>query len=203
MFILYYTPKEQEIEWGRLRDLLRLAQKARKNYDPSDGNSYDEDDTEVSRQTIDLFFRFLTSKTGLFLKKPLINELSEIIDSMASVGEANLLQFSNGLIRPLPGGNGPVNSRRMDEVSSFIDTLQNALTDANQQEVNTRKRMESLISLLSEVLSVLSDERRREEAMPLLQEISSVVRTVAVKVLEKRGSRAMRNILNLSPQIAA
>ncbi len=202
-YFLILLSKEQEIEWETLRDLLRLAQKARKNYDPSDDNSYDDHKTEVSRQTIDLFFRFLTSKTGLFLKKPLVNELSEIIDSMASVGEANLLRLSNGLIRPLPGGNGPVNSRRMEELGSFLDTLQNALiADDNHQEIDARKRMESLLSLLNELITVISDERRREDAMPLLEEVSSVVRMVAVRVLEKRGSRAMRNILNLSPAIA-
>lgn len=204
MDILHFLHTEEEIEWERLRDLLRLAQKARKNYDPSDKNdAFDDDKTEVSRQTIDLFFRFLTSKTGLFLKKPLVNELSEIIDSMASVGEANLLRFSNGLIRPLPGGNGPINEKRMEELSSFIDTLQSALiVNDSEQEVDNRKRMESLLSLLNEILTVLTDNRRRDEAMPLIQEVSSVVRMVAVKVLEKRGSRAMRSMLNLSPTMA-
>lgn len=119
---------------------------------------------------------------------------------MASVGEANLLRYSNGLIRPLPGGNGPVNLRRMEEVSSFLDTLQNALSvNTDGQDAGVNKRIQSLFSLLNEVLTVLSDEKRREESKPLLDEVSSVVRMVAVKVLEKRGSRAMRGILNLSP----
>jgi hypothetical protein len=190
---------ETEIEWERLRDLLRLAQRARRNYDPSDDNNSDDDKNEVSRQTVDLFFRFLTSKTGLFLKKPLVNELSEIVDSMASAGEANLLRFSNGIIRPLPGGNGPVNVKRIEELNSFVDTLQNALAvNGNQDDMDSRKRIESLFSLINEVVTVLSDEKRREESKPLLDEVSSVVRLVAVKVLEKRGSRAMRNVLNLS-----
>ena len=203
-YVFIYKTEEEEIEWERLRDLLRLAQKARANYDPADVDSNGDDKTEVSRQTIDLFFRFLTSKTGLFLKKPLINELSEIIDSMASVGEANLLRASNGFIRPLPGGNGPINSRRMEELSSFLNTLQNALVVNNNQqgEGGARKRIESLMSLLSEIVDVLSDDRRREEAMPLVQEVSSVVRMVAVKVLEKRGSRAFRSLLNLTPVTA-
>ena len=190
---------ETEIEWERLRDLLRLAQRARRNYDPSDDNNSDDDKNEVSRQTVDLFFRFLTSKTGLFLKKPLVNELSEIVDSMASAGEANLLRFSHGIIRPLPGGNGPVNVKRIEELNSFVDTLQNALAvNGNQDDMDSRKRIESLFSLINEVVTVLSDEKRREESKPLLDEVSSVVRLVAVKVLEKRGSRAMRNVLNLS-----
>lgn len=122
---------------------------------------------------------------------------------MASIGEANLLRISNGLIRPLPGGNGPVNVKRVEELTSFLDTLQNALSvDNNQQDMDVRKRFESLLSLLNEVVTVLSDERRREDSKPLIDEVSSVARQVAVKVLEKRGSRAMRTILNLSPATA-
>ena len=140
-----------------------------------------------------------------------MNELSEIVDSMASVGEANLLRLSNGIIRPLPGGNGPVNLKRMEELSSFLETLQNALSvnsstvssstssGGGQDDIDTRQRIESFMSLLNEVITLLSDEKRREESKPLLEEVSSVVRMVAVDVLEKRGSRAMRSILNLSP----
>ena len=139
-----------------------------------------------------------------------MNELSEIVDSMASVGEANLLRLSNGIIRPLPGGNGPVNLKRMEELSSFLETLQSALSvnssstsstssGGGQDDIDTRQRIESFMSLLNEVITLLSDEKRREESKPLLEEVSSVVRMVAVDVLEKRGSRAMRSILNLSP----
>lgn len=135
-----------------------------------------------------------------------MNELSEIVDSMASVGEANLLRLSNGIIRPLPGGNGPVNLKRMEELSSFLETLQNALSvnsstssGGGQDDIDTRQRIESFMSLLNEVITLLSDEKRREESKPLLEEVSSVVRMVAVDVLEKRGSRFMRSILNLSP----
>lgn len=126
-----------------------------------------------------------------------MNELSEIVDSIASIGEANLLRVSNGLIRPLPGGNGPVNEKRVEELASFLETLQAALTvDNSQQDMDARKRFESLVSLLSDVATILSDEK---SSQPLIDEVSSVARQVAVKVLEKRGSRAMRSILNLSP----
>ena len=129
---------------------------------------------------------------------------------MASVGEANLLRLSNGIIRPLPGGNGPVNLKRMEELSAFLETLQNALSvnssstsstssGGGQDDIDTRQRIESFMSLLNEVITLLSDEKRREESKPLLEEVSSVVRMVAVDVLEKRGSRFMRSILNLSP----
>lgn len=65
----------KEIEWERLRDLLRLAQKASKSYDPSPRNSNNaiEDKRAASRKTVELFGKFLTSPTGIFLKKPLVH----------------------------------------------------------------------------------------------------------------------------------
>lgn len=191
--LLTVDGKEEEIEWERLREFLRLAQKAQKNYNPSEVE-YDDGNQEVSRQTIDLFFNFLTSKTGLFLKKPLILELSQMIDGMASIGEANLLRASRGLIRPLPGGNGPVNIRRMDELNMFIETFQNAFVDT---EKTNQARMETIMTLLRETAALISDEKRRENAKPLLNEVTNVFQSVAVQVLEIRGSRAMRNMLNL------
>lgn len=190
--LLTVDGKEEEIEWERLRDFLRLAQKAQRNYNPSDVE-YDDAKQEVSRQTIDLFFRFLTSKTGLFLKKPLVHELSEMIDGMASMGEANLLRLSRGLIRPLPGGNGPINTRRIEELNLFIDTLQNAF----QGNITGQARMETIMTILREAVAIISDEKRRENAMPLLEEVLQVFRMVAVQVLEMRASRAMRSMLNL------
>ena len=193
--LLTVDGKEEEIEWERLREFLRLAQKAQKNYNPSEVE-YDDGNQEVSRQTIDLFFNFLTSKTGLFLKKPLILELSQMIDGMASIGEANLLRASRGLIRPLPGGNGPVNIRRMEELNMFVETFQNAFIDT---EKTNQARMETIMTLLRETAALLSDEKRRENAKPLLDEVTNVFQSVAVQVLEIRGSRAMRNMLNLTP----
>jgi len=190
--LLTVDGKEEEIEWERLRDFLRLAQKAQRNYNPSD-MEYDEAKQEVSRQTIDLFFRFLTSKTGLFLKKPLVHELSEMIDGMASMGEANLLRLSRGIIRPLPGGNGPVNTRRIEELNLFLDTLQNAF----QGNDTGQARMETIMTILREAVAIISDEERRENAMPLLEEVLQVFRMVAVQVLEMRASRAMRSMLKL------
>ena len=130
----------------------------------------------------------MTSKTGLFLKEPLVNELAETIDGFASIGEKNLLRFSRGLIRPLPGGNGPVNSRRMEEVGSFLETLQNALVlEGNVAEAG-KARAESLIAILREAAVIFADDKRRDEAMPILQEVTNVFQLVAVEVLEIRGS---------------
>ena len=192
---------EQEIEWARLRELLLLAEKAAKNYDPKKDNV--DDKRSVSRQTLELFFKFLTSRTGVFMKKPLINELSEAIDGMASIGEANLLRVSRGLIRPLPGGNGPVNSRRMDELRAMLDVMQSALSsdnDANDANPNQegRERVQSMMEFLREMIVFFSDEQRRAEFTPLLDEILDVFQQVAIRVLEIRGSRAVRNILQLS-----
>jgi hypothetical protein len=190
--LLTVDGKEEEIEWERLRDFLRLAQKAQKNYNPADVE-YDDGKREVSRQTIDLFFRFLTSKTGLFLKKPLVHELSEMIDGMVSTGESNLLRISQGLIRPLPGGNGPVNKRRIEEISVLLETLQNAF-EGNFPGGQAQK--DTILPWLREVGTILADEKMREDARPLLEEVRSVFQLVTVEILEMRGSRAMRRILS-------
>lgn len=190
--LLTVDGKEEEIQWERLREFLRLAQKAQTNYNPSD-DLLDDSSKEVSRQTIDLFFRFLTSKTGLFLKKPLVRELSELIDGMASLGEANLMRLSRGLIRPLPGGNGPVNTKRMKELSLFVETLRNAV------EINEtgQARFDSILAILREASLILRDDKERKDTRPLIDEVTNVFQLVAVKVLEMRGTRAMRNVLGL------
>lgn len=194
--LLTVDGKGEEIEWGILRDFLRLAQKAATTYDPAVDDA--DDKVSVSRQTIDLFFKFLTSKTGLFLKKPLVHEVAEVIDGMASLGEANLLRISGGVVRPLPGGNGPVNSRRMEELRSFLDVIQSALVMEGGVQEQGRERMEALMELLQGLIAIIGDERRREEAAPILAEVQSVFQMVAVKVLEIRGTRAMRSVLRIA-----
>jgi len=67
--LLTVNGKGEEIEWERLRDFLRLAQKASKAYDPSAPEA--DDKTSISRKTLALFGQFMTSRTGIFLKKPL------------------------------------------------------------------------------------------------------------------------------------
>lgn len=176
---------------------------------------------------MNMFVNFLTSKTGLFLKKPLVLELAETIDGtlclfhcdmtfvfisvlfskmrydmlfgskllgagMASTGEANLLRVSRGLLQPLPGGNGPVNDKRMEELTQFVETLQSALSGGA-----SGNNMEDAMGFIREILALLADETKREEAMPILDEVLSVCQQVAVQILEIRGKRAMRNILRL------
>jgi hypothetical protein len=152
-----------------------------------------------------VFFFFVTS---WFLP---IQELAEAIDGMASVGEANLLRFSRGLVPVLPGMNGPVNMRRMDEISRMLATFRDALivdntsnnnasslNNTNQNpmdQIRNMARMETLMDIFRAVSSFLSDERLRQEAGPLLEELQSVIQMVAVEILEIRGSRAMRTIL--------
>ena len=114
----------QEIEWERLRDFLRLAQTASKAYDPTAAES--DDKSAISRQTIELFGQFLTSRTGLFLKKPLVHELAEAIDGSASSLEANLLR-SAPMLPQMPGMLGPVNKRRMEEIQILLETFQEAV----------------------------------------------------------------------------
>ena len=123
---------------------------------------------------------------------------------MASVGEANLLRLSRGLVPALPGMNGPVNMRRMDEISRMLATFRDALVVENTSSRGTNRspidnirnvaRIETLMDIFRAVSSFLSDERLRQEAGPLLEELQSVIQMVAVEILEIRGSRAMRTI---------
>lgn len=190
---------EKEIAWERLRELLRLAQKGSSKYVPSREEEVD-DKASLSRQTIELFFKFLTSRTGLFLKRPLVHELAEAIDGMASIGESRLLQATNGILPPLPGMNGPVNDRVMSEMRMMLDTFQDALAVEIEDNTNVgRARIEAMQELMSEIGTLLTDERLRDDAGPLLDEVRSVIQMVAVEVLEIRGSRAMRSILQLAP----
>jgi hypothetical protein len=179
--------------------LLQLAQKARSKYNPADEEK-DDDKATLSRQTIELFFRFLTSKTGLFLKRPLVHELAEAIDGMASIGEARLLLATNGLLPVLPGMSGPVNERVMAEMKMMLDTFQDALiVDDDKETFMGQARIEAMRQFLDEIAVLLTDERLREDAGPLLDEVRSVIQMVAVEVLEIRGSRAVRSVLRLAP----
>ena len=117
---------------------------------------------------------------------------------MASMGEANLLRASNGLLPPLPGMNGPVNKRVMDEMQMMLETFQDALAvEVEGSTGNTQARFQALRELVTELGNLLTDERLRQDAQPLLAEVRSVAQMVAVEVLEIRGSRAMRDVLRL------
>jgi len=187
--LLTVNGEGREIEWERLRDFLRLAQKASQKYDPS--KTEGEDKAVLSRQTVSLFSRFLTSRTGMFLKKPLVHELAEAIDGMASIGEANLLRF--GLLPELPGMNGPVNPRRMDEIGMMLDTFRDALLAEEGNDGTAR--MDAIMEVFRAISSFLSNERMRQDAGPVLEQLQSVARLVAVEVLEIRGTRAIRSMV--------
>eukprot|EP00541_Cyclophora_tenuis_P005544 CAMPEP_0116552500 /NCGR_PEP_ID=MMETSP0397-20121206/6526_1 /TAXON_ID=216820 /ORGANISM="Cyclophora tenuis, Strain ECT3854" /LENGTH=467 /DNA_ID=CAMNT_0004077467 /DNA_START=14 /DNA_END=1417 /DNA_ORIENTATION=- len=192
--LLTVNGEEKEIEWARLRDFLRLAQKATSSKDETD----EDDKVAISRQTLELFFKFLTSRTGIFLKKPLVHELAEAIDGMASIGEANLLRFTRGFMPALPGMNGPVNAKRMEELRMLLDTFQNALVVQGEGALDRgRARVDSLMEFVRDLLELLNDEKLRQDAGPMLAEVQSVFQLVAVEVLEIRGSRAMRSVLRL------
>jgi hypothetical protein len=135
-----------------------------------------------------------------------VKELAETIDGMASIGEGILIKASRGIIPVLPGMNGPVNSRRMDEVSALVETFQNALvTQENSPATNNAisrgglPRMQAMIELIRELTQYISDSSLREETEPLFDEVRSVIQLVAVEVLEIRGSRTLRTVLRLQP----
>lgn len=125
---------------------------------------------------------------------------------MASIGEGMLLKASRGILPVLPGMNGPVNSRRMDEVSALVETFQNALvTQENDKDTSSESsrggigRMQAMIELVRELSQYANDSSLRDEAGPLLEEVRSVIQLVAVEVLEIRGSRTLRTVLRLQP----
>ena len=110
---------------------------------------------------------------------------------MASAGEANILRISRGLIRPLPGGLGPINESRMKEIQSLLDLMVSAISERSSEQGN----VETLMELARELVSILSDEKKRKEAEPIISEVSNVATLVAAEVLEIRGRRAIRSFL--------
>ena len=58
-------------------------------------------------------------------------------------------------------------------------------------------RIAAISDILRDAGAIISDPRMRQEAGPLWDELQSVIQMVAVEVLEIRGSRAMRSILNV------
>lgn len=191
--ILTVNGEKREVEWSRLRGLLVLAEKASRSYDPSKD---DDGDVGVSRKTIDLFLKFMTSKAGLSLKEPLVHELAEAIDGMASMGESNLLRLSRGFVR-FPGGNGPINKKKMEEMQAVLKSFSVLL--ANERDENKseqgRERMKMAREFVQSGLLLLSDANSRELAAPIFGELASVIQLVAVEVLEIRSSRAIRGLL--------
>merc|ERR1719287_431443 len=75
----------------------------------------------------------LAEKAGLSLKEPLVHELAEAIDGVASMGESNLLRLSRGFVR-FPGGNGPINKKKMEEMQAVLKSFSVLL--ANERDEN-------------------------------------------------------------------
>jgi len=204
--LLTVDGEQKEIEWDTLRALLKLAQKASKKYDPSTDNDDTEDERESSRNTIGLLVKFMSSSAGVILKKPLVHELAQAVDSMASMGEANLFRQTRGLLPLLPGMNGPINNRRIEEMGVVIQTFRDALLANNSGgeagssdgSAGEMRRMEAIMQIFRDVSDFVRDERIRQDTGPLLEEIQSVIQMVAVEVLEIRGSRAFRSLLQVS-----
>lgn len=164
-----------------------LAEKASRSYNPSKDD--DDNEVSVSRKTIELFLNFMTSRTGEFLKEPLVHEIAETIDGMASMGENRILELTRGVIRPLPGGIGPINTKRMEEMKAVIDVLQSALLvkgNGDNGRLMRSERLELAQEFARELLSLLNDQELRDTAAPLLAELKNIVQLVAVEILEVR-----------------
>jgi len=196
----------QRIEWEKLLQFLKLARQASTPVNEN-GADADKDESPSSRLIVDIFFKFLTSQTGLFLKIPLVHELAEAIDGMASVTEANLLRLSGGILRPLPGGNGPVNAQRMEDLRSLFDIVREALLERSRSEAGDDgaemlAQAGAMLEIIQEAAAAVSDGRWRREAGPVLAEIYSVSQMVAAEVLEIRGRRALRSVIKALPVLS-
>lgn len=101
----------------------------------------------------------------------------------------------------IQSGNGPINTKRMEEMRAVVDVLQSALSmtgDGDNDDNKRQERLELVQEFARELLLLLNDEERRETAAPLIEELRSVVQMVAVEVLEIRSSRAIRRVLRLA-----
>ena len=100
---------------------------------------------------------------------------------------------SRGLIRPLPGGLGPINQSRMKEIQDLLELVISAVTERAKDRGSNDIGI--ILELMNELILIVSDEKRRKEAEPILSEITSVAQLVAAEVLEIRGRRAIRRLL--------
>jgi hypothetical protein len=57
--------------------------------------------------------------------------------------------------------------------------------------------MDAIMQVFRAASDFFRDERIRQDAGPLLEQLRSVIQMVAVEVLEIRGARAVRSILRL------
>jgi len=130
----------------------------------------------------------------------LVHELAQSIDTLASFNENNLLRLSNGLIRPLlPGGNGPINEQRIQEIQSVLEMIRLSTVSSNDKNnEDSRIKLKTFLDFTRQILDMWRDERMRADMAPILNEVYSVCQNVAVEVLEIRGSRAMRKMFQLS-----
>lgn len=119
------------------------------------------------------------------------NEFFDDSTGMASSGEANIMRITRGLIRPLPGGLGPVNESRMREIQDLIYLMASAISERTTEGGS----IETVTEIVNELISIISDEKKRREAEPIIAEISNVAQLVAAEVLEIRGRRVIRRML--------
>jgi hypothetical protein len=81
-------------------------------------------------------------------------------------------------------------------MSMMLDTFRNAMAIENNE---SGFRLLAYRQVLDEITAILRDERLREDAGPLLEEVRSDIQMAAVEELEIQGSRAMRSILRVAP----
>ena len=176
----------QRIEWSRLNKLLGLASKA----EPGTDNVILSSGT---KDTVELFARFLTSDAGLFLKEPLVREIAETVDGLASASELSLQRATLGLVRPPPGGAGPVDEERVEYAISFANVVSEGLRRQAPSD-DTEALLSLFTSAIQWVRDVTGDEGRREELSVVIGAAGDVAREVAALVLETRGRRVVKSL---------
>lgn len=75
----------------------------------------------------------------------------------------------------------------------MVDTFREALLENRNSNTS---RIEAIVEVFRALQSFLANERMRQDAGPVLEELQSVAQMVAVEVLEIRGRRAIRGLVS-------
>ena len=211
------------IEWSRLSKLLDLADKSADKSGPDKPGPAGEGEGEKAQSTLlsqnkkdafELVARFLMSDAGLFLKEPLIAEIADTIDELASLGEINLERVTRGLLRAPPGGKGPVQGDRVDVVMGIGEEVRRSLDKMQKGEGGGSGGGDGgggggggaevvFAAFTAWISEMRTDESKRSELGMVADAAGSVVREVAAQVVEKRGLRAVSGFWKGVGEVAA
>ncbi|GMH99979.1 hypothetical protein TrST_g6176 [Triparma strigata] len=186
------------INWQRLNKFLSLAQSASSTSTDTLLDSPSE--TKDTTDTLSLFFTFLTSDAGLFLKQPLVHEIAQTIDMLAIRSEISLENLTSGLIKFDKSARSNLDDSQLIAVSNFIEMLTTTLLKTTSAE--DTDRLTAMRNVLSQVTSRLQEasntKESRKKTLEIVEAATDVAREVAVEVLEIRSKRAVKQIFGLA-----